>query len=244
MREILKMIIPKSLKKTLEPYRKQWRNFKILAFEYGQWRTIKNWECVDKDGKPIPWFTYPAIEYLNHLDLSDCSVFEYGLGFSTLFWLQRVKDLVSVENDRIWYKTISEKIEESARIKYLFFENPKGYVNSLLLQNKKFDIYVIDGRWRGECAKVVLNNITQYGGDMIIFDNSDWYPRSIEFLRNNLNWVEVGFHGFGPIADFTTTTTIFVNRSCIFKYKSYLKSVACMNQISEDDLIEDKLNDI
>lgn len=70
---------------------KIWRNFKTLGFEYGQLRTMEKWECVDKDGNSIPWFTYPAIEYLSHLDLSGCSVFEYGSGFSTLFWLQRVK---------------------------------------------------------------------------------------------------------------------------------------------------------
>ena len=83
---ILRKVIPKSIKKKLEPYRKQWQNFKILAFEYGQWKTIKNWECIDKKGEPVPWFTYPAIEYLSHLDLSDFLVYEYGSGKILLYF--------------------------------------------------------------------------------------------------------------------------------------------------------------
>ncbi len=54
MKKILKKFIPAFIKKKLEPYIKQWQNFKILALEYGQWRTIKNWECVYKKGEPIP----------------------------------------------------------------------------------------------------------------------------------------------------------------------------------------------
>lgn len=133
-------------------------------------------------------------------------------------------------------KTIEFGIKIYLKIKYLFFENPKDYVNSLSFQNRNFDIFVIDGRWRGECAKAVLNIITQYGGGMIIFDNSDWYPRSIEFLRNNLNWIEVDFHGFGPINDYSWTTTIFIKPSFRLAYKSKLTSKIPINSVAEDDL--------
>lgn len=73
-------------------------------------------------------------------------------------------------------------------------------------------------------------------GGMIIFDNSDWYPRSIEFLRNNLNWIEVDFHGFGPINDYSWTTTIFIKPSFRLAYKSKLTSKIPINSVAEDDL--------
>lgn len=237
MKKIIKKIIPKGIKKIFDPYRKQWHNFKILAFDYGQWRTIKNWECVDKKGEPIPWFTYPAIEYLSHLDLSDFSVFEYGSGYSTLFWLNRVKELVSVENDKVWYEKILKLVQEESKIKYFFYESSLEYVNSIFEQKRAFDIYVIDGRWRYECAKAVVKNINQYGGGMVIFDNSDWYPRTIQYLRENLDWIEVDFHGFSPINNYTLTTTIFLSRSFKLKYKQNLSSIASINQISEEDLL-------
>jgi hypothetical protein len=141
IKKIIKKIIPKPLKRKFDPFRKQYQNFKILALEYGQWRTIKNWECVDKKGEPIPWFTYPAIEYLSHLDLSEFSVFEYGSGYSTLFWLKRVKEIISVEHDKGWYEQIRKNINGIHKIKYFLLENVEDYINSLTQQKRSFDIY-------------------------------------------------------------------------------------------------------
>jgi len=70
----------------------------------------------------------------------------------------------------------------------------------------------------------------------VIFDNSDWYPNAIRYLRQNLGWIQVDFHGFGPIADFTTTTTIFFDKSIILKYQTNLFSMFNIKQIAEDDL--------
>ena len=33
-------------------------------------RSIDEKVCVDKDNNPIPWYTYPAIEYLSQFDYS------------------------------------------------------------------------------------------------------------------------------------------------------------------------------
>jgi len=109
-KSIMKRIIPKFILNKIIPISKQVRNFKILAIDYGQYKTIRDGVCIDKNGNPIPWFTYPAIEYLNNLDLSDLKVFEYGSGFSTLYWSKRCKYVVSVEHDEEWFNLISEKI--------------------------------------------------------------------------------------------------------------------------------------
>lgn len=68
----------------LRKLRRQLRNFRSLASGYGQWVSIRDWHAVDGAGQPVPWYTYPATEYLSHLDLSVLSVFEYGSGNSTL----------------------------------------------------------------------------------------------------------------------------------------------------------------
>lgn len=36
--------------------------------EYAIERSIDEKVCADKDGNPIPWYTYPAIEYLSQFD--------------------------------------------------------------------------------------------------------------------------------------------------------------------------------
>jgi hypothetical protein len=236
IKKIIKIILPNKIKKSLISYKKQIRNFKILALEYGQYRTIKYWQCIDKYGDTIPWFTYPAIEYLSHLYLSEYSVFEYGSGYSTLYWMNRVKEIVSVEHDKKWYEEIKLKINN--KVIYLFIEEDSDkYVNVIINFDKKFDIYIIDGKWREECAKKVVEHINRYGGGMVIFDNSDWYPKTVEFLRNNLNWIEVDFHGFGPINNYTWTTSFFINPQHRFKYAKNLNSQGGIIQVAEDENI-------
>ncbi len=82
LKDLVKFILPNSITNYIRTIKKQIINFKILSIKYGQFETIKRWSCIDKNGNPIPWFTYPCIEYLNHLDLSECVVFEYGSGYS------------------------------------------------------------------------------------------------------------------------------------------------------------------
>ena len=93
IKKIVKMLIPRGAIAMLATL----RNYRILSIEFGQYKTMYRWDCVDRFNRPIPWYTYPAIEYIKQLDFSDKTVFEYGSGNSTLFWAQRCKKLVSVE---------------------------------------------------------------------------------------------------------------------------------------------------
>lgn len=75
-----KKILPHKLSTLVLPYYKQWKNFMTLSNQYGQFQSIKKWSCIDKDGNPIPWYTYPAIEYLSNLDFSNKIILEWGGG--------------------------------------------------------------------------------------------------------------------------------------------------------------------
>ncbi len=94
------------IKIKIQSYLRQIKNFNILANIYGQWTTIRDWDCKDSAGAPIPWYTYPAIEYLMHLDLSDMSVFEFGSGKSTIWWAGNALKVHSVEDDSTWFLKI------------------------------------------------------------------------------------------------------------------------------------------
>jgi len=75
------------------------------------------------------------------------------------------------------------------------------------------------------------------GGVIVIFDNSDWYPKTVEFLRENLGWVQIDFHGFGPINNYTWTTSLFVNpqRHHELKYSRSLASNCALIQVAKGD---------
>ncbi|MFB8790193.1 MAG: hypothetical protein U7123_15400 [Potamolinea sp.] len=186
-----------------------------VEFEYGHFLSFEQKSCLDKSGNPIPWYTYPAIEYLNQLDFSDKEIYEYGAGNSSLFWAKKAKCVTSIEDDKTWYCTIQEKQQENQEI--LFIENAEEYVNSILRSNKKYDLIIIDGSCRLACAKVAVQCLVT--GGLIILDNSDWYPETSKFLRDS-GLIQVDFTGMGPINYYTWTTSLFLGRDITLKARS------------------------
>ena len=73
----------------------------LLEIGYGHLNSQRSKSCVNGNGEPIPWFTYPSIEYLNQLDLSGKTMLEWGAGNSSIFFSKRVKELISIENDEL-----------------------------------------------------------------------------------------------------------------------------------------------
>lgn len=204
-------LMPESIKTVVDSRVKQARNWRTLAVDYGQFKTITGGRCLDAEGKPIPWYTYPAIEYLDHLDFSGCDVFEYGSGNSTLWWLRKARSVHSVEDDSDWYHRIAPpEATGCGRLRYELLTDPHAYVSAL--GDEQPDVIVIDGNHRPACVDYLIEKYAATDRDlpMILFDNADWYPKSVALLRAQTKWLEIDFHGFGPINAYTWTTTVFV----------------------------------
>jgi len=201
---IWKKIVPKDIIASLKTYQ-------ILNFKYGHLQTVKSWTCVDRKGNPIPWYTYPSIEYIKQLNFLEKEVFEYGSGYSSMFWAERCKSLVSVEDNEEWYNKIKTKLP--INVDYCFTKNKETYTRAILNYKKKFDVIIIDGNYRYECAVIARDKLSETG--MIILDNSDWQEKTSHFLRES-NLIEVDMTGFGPINSYTWTTSFFFSRSFNF----------------------------
>lgn len=197
------------------PTRKQRTNFFNLAVNYGQFNTIKNWVCEDKHGNPIPWYTYPSIEYLNNLDFSNKSVFEFGSGNSSLYWAKKSKRVVSVEHNKKWFAKVNEN--RLTNHKLVLCENESLYCEQIKKEQEKFDLIIIDGVERAKCAQSISSNLNHESGFMIILDNSDWYPNTARYIKDTFDLIQIDFHGFTPINAYTSTTSIFLSRNASFK---------------------------
>jgi len=158
IKKIIRSFLPDRLQKEIQRLRKQIYNFKSLAVDYGQWQTIKDWDSVNANDEPIPWYTYPATEFLSHLDLSRFKVFEYGSGNSTLWWSRRADKVISVEDDDAWYRKILSKIaSDSDKISYLLVKDCNEYFSKA---TRDSDVFIVDGKYRREC----LEHIVSLGG--------------------------------------------------------------------------------
>ena len=84
----------------------------------------------------------------------------------------------------------------------------QAYSNSILAYRETFDIIVVDGRDRVECAKNSLQALKPNG--VIIWDNSDRpeYEAGYEFLLNK-GFKRIDFSGFGPINSRAWCTSVF-----------------------------------
>lgn len=180
----------------------------ILNKKLGHQKSKKSAQPIDAEGNPIPWYTYPAIEYLRQLDFSGKSVFEFGSGNSTLFWGRKASQVVAVENNLEWYEHC--KKDQASNVKLRLEQNRDDYIGSILKTGLMFDVIVVDGDHRMECAEKSLECLNPTG--VVILDNSDWFPKTAKFLRSQ-NLIQVDFSGFGPVNDYTWTTSIFLTRS-------------------------------
>ena len=209
--EIIWNTIWKIIKKLRRPrvIRATLANYRILSTNLGQYKTIKLWDCIDANDVPIPWYTYPAIEYIKQLDFSNKIIFEYGSGNSTRFWGERCKKVVSVEDNKEWYDKIKDKLPD--HVEYYLLEERQEYIKSINKYPDKFDVIIIDGNHsRYECAVEALNKLRDDG--FIILDNSDWKEKTSALLRES-DLIEVDMSGFGPINYYTWTTSFYFSRN-------------------------------
>jgi hypothetical protein len=178
--------------------------------KYGYLNSVKRKLPVDSNGAPLPWFTYPAIEFLDSLDLTEAFVFEWGSGNSSAFFARRCREIESIESDSNWHKYQLGIIAKNQHLR-LAPEGQNEYSCAINSGNhKEYDLIIIDGKQRALCAQYALNKLK--AGGILILDNSDWYPKLCKSFRDQ-SLMQLDFHGHGPINSYTWTTSVFL-RPC------------------------------
>jgi hypothetical protein len=166
-------------------------------------------------------------------DFSNVSVFEYGLGNSTLFWGERAKDVTSVEHNIEWFLKWKDNVPQN--IDLIHANCKEDYVASIMKNDAKYDIIVIDGIYRVSCSQIAPNSLKK--GGLIILDNSDWHTTAAEILRVK-GFLQVDMFGFGPINDYTWATSLFFDRSFAMKTISEVQPKHGIGSLKHADTIE------
>jgi len=185
-----------------------------FLFQYGWLRSWWKGRPVDARGAPLPWITYPAIDFLSQFDFSDASVFEWGSGFSTLWWSQRCRRIASVESNQDWAPYIKQLLPKSVDLLVTPLDADSEIEALTKHHTVRNDVFVIDnyGPFRRYCAEAAAKNVTE--GGLIVLDNSDQCPRAAEVLRIR-GFTQIDFTGFAPCNGYAQSTSLF--------FRQYLK---------------------
>ena len=186
------------LLKSINPsLRAQIINFKYLSIDRAQYKSIKLGRPVDNKMNPIPWWTYPAIDYLNQFNFNDEIIFEYGPGNGTLWFIEKgCKKIISIENDKKWFEELQSTKQ---KIKYSFIKKKEDYFNSVF--NYDSTVLIIDGKWRKENVEFICSNFEKINENlkMIIIDNPDKFKLGdlIKGLTNTYSFLQADFLALG-----------------------------------------------
>lgn len=185
----------------------QWRS-SYLA-DAGWYKSFRKKRAIDRNGKPLPWITYPAIAFLGPRLTKSLSIFEFGCGNSTLWLAERAGSIVSCEHEVAWYEEVRSTLPTNVTL--LLRALDEGYETALAGNGQKFDVVFIDGRRRNECMAAAVSSLKQDG--VIILDNSERadYTQAIAKLTGE-GFSSIAFDGPGPIVSEGWRTTVFYRR--------------------------------
>ncbi|PMF67077.1 hypothetical protein BCV08_18775, partial [Vibrio breoganii] len=100
----------------------------------------------------------------------DMNLFEFGSGYSTIFFAKYVNSVTSIEYDRSWFDLVKSQIPSNANLVYKKNDIDGDYCRSIDKMSKSFDVVVIDGRDRVNCVKNSIQYLTPDG--IMLLDDS------------------------------------------------------------------------
>lgn len=138
-----------------------------------------------------PWFSHAAAAVCRARLRKDSSVFEWGSGRSTLWLSQRVRRLVSIEHDPVWFRRVTEALRaaEGCTVDYRLvpldhpleapthptYDPVPAYVSAIdRCGDATFDLCLIDGHYRQACVSAAVPHIRE--GGLLLIDNTNWLP--------------------------------------------------------------------
>jgi len=188
----------------------------------------------------IPWITFEAKEWLENYLKKDMTAFEWGSGGSTLFIAPKVKQITSVEHDKVWYTKVKTylKLKKISNCQYKLIKperknDNKKYSSSSFdykssaeaypdfsfenycrfidsFPDNYFDLIVIDGRARNSCILYAKKKVKK--GGYILLDNSEIKEYDLGVAQLAPDFERKDFWGRGPFIDTPWKTSVFFRK--------------------------------
>ena len=181
----------------------------------GWMRSLKEGIPIDSNGDPLPWMNFSFNQLLKEKLTKDLKVFEFGSGYSTLFFSGRVYSVTSIEYNKIWLEKIKRCAPENVKLIFKEKDVDGSYCRSINYTGESYDVVLIDGRDRVNCFKHSIPALSQRG--VIIFDDSsrDRYLEVFDIGRKN-GFKVLNIEGLQPkMRDLNRTSLFYRDGNCL-----------------------------
>lgn len=188
----------------------------------GHWRSSLRGAACDVFGNALPWYTYPAIEFLKQRDFTNRRILEFGGGQSTFWWSKRALSVFTVEEDFVWHESLRREVNSNVTLHHICVDKHTRSIESIrrLLDEgaeaQQFDIIVIDGHLRRELTCLAFDYLTEDGA--LLLDDAEGYGFYEELKDRQL--LRVDFYGFAPGVSKRHCTSLVFGPDCfLFQQK-------------------------
>ena len=176
--------------------------------DIGWFNAFKTQSSIDQNKKPLPWVTYSFIDFISPRLNKTMKIFEYGSGFSTLFYAEHSQNVTTVEHNMEWYQKMKSLVPKNAEIFYCEEGIDGLYSKAVKTKEEKYDLIIVDANDRINCTKQALTALSDRG--VIILDDSEReeYAEAFDFMALN-NFKHLDFSGISPGCFIRKATTVF-----------------------------------
>lgn len=160
--------------------------------------------ALDASGAAIPWFTYPAIGFLERRVKAEWRILEFGAGMGTVWWNRVANHVLSLEHEVGWFTRISADCPGVIKTN----SASAGDYFRPALDTGTYDVIVVDGLFRKECLAIAPSLLNESG--FIVLDDAERpeYETAIGSLLDR-GFRAVEFRGPQPVSKRPGCTTIF-----------------------------------
>lgn len=180
----------------------------------GHWRSSLKRAACARDGAPLPWYTYPAIDMLSVRDFSGRRVLEFGGGQSTLWWARRAEHVFTIEEDEAWHDALRARCPPNVTLHHVPADTAGrtiAPVEALLDRTaERFDVIVVDGHLRRELAVLAFDYLAP--GGAILLDNAEGY--GFQEALQHVDCRRIDFYGFAPGVSMRHCTSLVYRGDC------------------------------
>ncbi len=188
---------------------KRFANYKdSYLVKTGYLKSFEKGYPVDLGMNPLPWMNYPFLGFIKTRLNKNQNLFEFGSGYSTVFFAKKLKSVTSVEYDKEWFEKAKEMTKSFSNTEIIFQELNDNYPKAIGKTERKFELIIIDGRKRVQCALNSFEHLTSDG--ILILDDSsrEEYLEIWDFYLGK-GFREITFQGLKPNGFSIDHTTVF-----------------------------------